>query len=353
VEEYPEWESAIREIAESGDITLLVGGVDTGKSTFVLLAANAVAESGRMAAIIDADLGQSEVGPPSCVGLGYMDSPVRSLSEVEAEELAFVGSTGPRGCMVEHIVGIRRLADVAAARNPRLTLVDTTGFVQGASARRLKEAKADLLSPRHIVVLQRKDECEAIARSLSGCPDRVIHRLPVPSVIARKPPAYRAQRRSARFALYFQESQVRQIPFERAAFSHTWLNSGVPCPPHICKFLGDSAGVRALHAELQGRFLGMVTDGPPTRGLSLIHEQFKPETIAVSPVQRFAGLLVGLSDGNREVGLGIIMRVDFIRRIVEVQTPVRAIANVRLVHFGIIRVRPDGKELGTLRPGDV
>jgi polynucleotide 5'-hydroxyl-kinase GRC3/NOL9 len=352
-EEYTQWESTIRSIVDSGGTALLVGGVDTGKTTFVLLTANAVAGAGKTAAIIDSDLGQSEVGPPGSVGLGHVHSPVRSLAEVAPDEVAFVGSTTPRGRMLEHVVGIRNLADTAAVRNPHAVLVDTTGFIQGASGRRLKEAKAAILKPRHVVVLQRTDECEAMARALSGSPDRVIHRLPVPPVIARKPPAYRAQRRAAKFALYFRDSEVRSISFERAAFSHTWLNSGPPCAPHVHKFLANSAGARVMHAELHARFLGMVTDGPPTKGLSLIHEQFKPESIAISPVQRFAGLLVGLSDGSRLMGLGIVSRVDFVRRILEVQTPVRAVANVRLVDFGIIRVRPDGREIGTLRPGDV
>ena len=350
--DYPEWHASIGKIADSDGTVLIIGGADTGKTTFGSLLSREAATNGRPIAMIDADLGQSEIGPPACVGLGIV-APSQSMSETELTELEFVGSTTPRGRMLEHVTAVRRMADIAARLNPHLVIVDTTGFIQGSPAQRLKHAKAELLSPNHIVGLQRMGELEHILRGISGAESVCIHRLSVPAVISRKSPGFRSQRRAARFSQYFQKAEQRAVSFDQAAFTHTWLNSGTPFPPHVLKFISDSAGTPVPHAEQAGRFLGIVAAQQPTRNLSVILEHFKPESVSITPEFRFRGLLLGLSDSARLLGLGIVDRIDFQRRRLELSTPVRSIANVSRVHFGAIRIDLDGRELGILRPGDI
>ena len=45
---------------------------------------------------MDADLGQSDIGPPTTVGLGRVRLPVERLGDAEVVGLYFVGSTSPR-----------------------------------------------------------------------------------------------------------------------------------------------------------------------------------------------------------------------------------------------------------------
>ena len=351
--DYPEWREMVVSITDTGGRVVLIGGTDSGKTTFAALLANQAVQAARRMAVIDADLGQSEIGPPACVGMGLVSQRVRNLSEIEVARLWFVGGVSPRGCMLEHVVGVGRMAEAAAELETDLLVVDTTGFIQGPGAARLLQAKVDLVRPRHVVVLQRAVECEPIVRGLTGLAGCEVHRLPVSQNIARKPAAYRSQRRAARFAAYFRDSKPRQAFFDRISFTRTWLNSGAAVAPHHVKFLTDCAGTRVLHAEQSGRFLGLITERLPSRELTLIHEQFKPEAIAISPISRFNHLLVGLSTSDRCVGLGLITDIDFTRRKLDVLTPVRSLTNLRALNFGLLRLRPDGRELGNIKPGEV
>jgi broad specificity phosphatase PhoE len=199
---YPEWEPTIAQLALGSRSVMLIGATDTGKTTFCRLLVNAATAAGRRVAIVDADIGQSEIGPPACVGLGEALSPVEALGDLTPSALAFVGSTSPRGVILEHAVAVRAMADAAMRRDPDLVVVDTTGFIRGTSAQRLKLAKAGLLGPADIVAIERRGECALLLAPFRSAQRARVHRLPVPALIGTKSPALRAQRRAERLLLH-------------------------------------------------------------------------------------------------------------------------------------------------------
>jgi polynucleotide 5'-hydroxyl-kinase GRC3/NOL9 len=356
IHDYPEWEETIQALVEMGGTILLIGGTDTGKTTFCTLMINTALEAGRRVAIVDGDIGQSEIGPPGCVGLGVPRSPVRTLSDISAETLDFVGSVSPRGHLLEHVVAVQKATEAARAMNMDIILVDTTGMLQGMAARRLKQTKITLLAPDHVVALERNRECDAILIPWKYTDHLRIHRLPVPSVIRVKPPALRTQRRAGRFALYFQKAQLRVYNFDDVVMIGTWLNVTTPLAPHFQRFLEETLRVRVYHAELYERHLGILTKALPVgeQGMGVVQQQFRAQAITITPAFRLRHLLVGLSDGNGKVlGVGLIESLDFRRRQIGILTPIRAPAAVRHIQFGILRVKPDGSEVGMNRPGDV
>lgn len=356
---YAAWMDAIDEILESGGRALLIGGVDTGKTTFCTLTANRAIEAGRKLVIVDADIGQSEIGPPACVGWSLVESPLRGLSDLTPGGLRFVGATAPRGNLLEHVTATRLALDAATmvdVSGPYLALIDTTGFIHGAAARRLKHAKLALLAPDHVIALQRGDECESLLAVLRNRDDVRVHRLPVPPVVTRKTPAFRAQRRAARFARAFESAEMRYYSFETVSLTGTWLGGGPAIAPHLLRFIANALRLRAFHAEERDRHLGIVTNGPAhgESGLALVQEQFRAQAITVTPASSLRHLLVGLSDHNdRMLGLGLIEAIDFRRQELGILTAIRAHAAVKIIHFGLLRLDPSGKELGTIRPGDV
>jgi polynucleotide 5'-hydroxyl-kinase GRC3/NOL9 len=353
---YALWMDAVDTILAAGGRALLIGGVDTGKTTFCTLIANRAVETGKTLAVVDADIGQSEIGPPACVGWSLVDAPVHGLSELAPAGLQFVGSTAPRGSLLEHVTATRLALDSAAATKPHLTLIDTTGYIHGDAARRLKQAKMALLAPNHVVALQRKDECESLLAALRNRDHIWIHRLPVPPVVTRKSPAFRSQRRASRFARAFEGADMRYYSFETVSLTGTWLGGGASVAPHLLKFIANALRLRAFHAEDRDRHLGIITNGPPVgeSGLALIQEQFRAQSITVTPAASLRHLLVGLADHNdRMLGLGLIEAVDFRRQELGILTSIRAHAAAKIIHFGLLRLDSSGKELGTIRPGDV
>jgi len=84
---------------------LMLGGVDVGKTCTVTSIAIRFYEQGLKVAVVDADGGQSDIGPPCCIGMGILEKRIRKLSEVPLHSLYFVGNTSPNGCMRECVRG--------------------------------------------------------------------------------------------------------------------------------------------------------------------------------------------------------------------------------------------------------
>lgn len=155
----PHDEVVRRAVAKQG-VTLLVGGLDSGKTTLARRIARAGIQAGLTVGILDADVGQSTVGPPTTVGLRVcrqqLDLQPESL--FRADVLHFVGSTSPQGHLLPLVAGARLLLDRARDEGCDLTVVDTTGLVSGVYGQLLKGSKVQLLQPDLVVGVERGSE---------------------------------------------------------------------------------------------------------------------------------------------------------------------------------------------------
>lgn len=119
-----EWQELNRK-ALSGTV-LLVGATDTGKSTLARWLLEQARSRGRTAAWLDGNLGQSSLGLPGTLNL------VTVIGESSAQlhrAAFFVGSSSPRGHMLQVLTGLRRLRDEARSRGADSVFIDTSGLV--------------------------------------------------------------------------------------------------------------------------------------------------------------------------------------------------------------------------------
>jgi polynucleotide 5'-hydroxyl-kinase GRC3/NOL9 len=198
-------ETALERLLVDPGVVFLLGSIDTGKTTFGLeLAARATA-AGIPTAIVDADIGQSTVGPPTTVGLklcaGMGDIGRESVRA--ADGLSFVGSTTPRGHLVSLVIGTAKLTARARETGCRLIVVDTTGFLSGINAQSLKYFKMDLLGPDFVVGFQRGEELEPILGIARRFTPAQVVQLAVPSEVVTRSVDERAAFREQQFAAYF------------------------------------------------------------------------------------------------------------------------------------------------------
>jgi polynucleotide 5'-hydroxyl-kinase GRC3/NOL9 len=123
---------AIAKLASGPGRVFVVGGVDSGKTTFARRLARAGVEAGHVVAIVDADLGQSTIGPPGTVGLKV----IRDADALETEDhdaLAFVGAMSPRNHFLPLVTGTAKLVMRAIEIGARLIVVDTSGLIDGVA----------------------------------------------------------------------------------------------------------------------------------------------------------------------------------------------------------------------------
>ncbi|MFB3739677.1 MAG: Clp1/GlmU family protein [Candidatus Velamenicoccus archaeovorus] len=155
-----EHEALVERAVREKRTALLVGGLDTGKSTLSRALLRAALEAGRPAAFLDADVGQKSVGPPATITLKH----VRALADLEpdalavADALSFVGSTTPEGHLLQVVTGVANLARRAREEGADFLVTDTSGLVSGIYGQILKYHKTEMLQPDLVVGLQRGEE---------------------------------------------------------------------------------------------------------------------------------------------------------------------------------------------------
>jgi polynucleotide 5'-hydroxyl-kinase GRC3/NOL9 len=260
------WAAAL-EAAAAAQVTLVLGVNDTGKTTLVTRLASALADAGHRVGVVDADLGQSDVGPPTTVGLGHVRRPLERLADAELVALEFLGTTSPARCMRETAEATARLVRRALDLGDDRVLVDTSGLVEGSFGRALKRIKIDRVRPDVLVALQRAEEVEPILQLYAEAGRPTIVRLPAA-----------ASSRSE----------------EHTTLQHT--------RPELEAHLTGAVPITLDLARVDAR------PAPATRGLAVIEAE---------------GVLVGLDDGEGDtLGLGWVRRIDAARGRLTVQTRV-------------------------------
>ena len=155
-----EHEALVDRAVKAKHTVLLVGGLDTGKSTLSRDLLRAAVEAGRPAAFIDADVGQKTVGPPATVTLKM----IRGAGDLEPEAIGkedalwFVGSTSPEGHLLQIVTAVTSLFRIATDAGADFVVTDSSGLVSGVYGQILKYHKVEMLRPDLVVGLQRGEE---------------------------------------------------------------------------------------------------------------------------------------------------------------------------------------------------
>ena len=198
-------------LVSTARVIMLVGGLDTGKSTFGRALAGAAIKAGRKVAYLDADLGQKTVGPPSVVGLRLLQdrSDLQPDSLAVPDALYFVGATSPQGQLLPLVVGAGRMLATATAGGSELVVVDTSGLVSGVYGQILKYHKIEQLQPDAVIGLQRGEELEPLLGIIQRFFPTEVLALPVHPDVRPTSVDERARNREVAFRRYFSEPLQR------------------------------------------------------------------------------------------------------------------------------------------------
>ena len=143
------WREAGSALIElGGGIAVVVGGADTGKTTLCTFLSNYLVTRNREVAVVDADIGQTDLGPPTTMAAGKVEATVTNLAQVRPSERLFIGLTSPGRAKNKVIRGTKRLVDYHT-KPGKTTIVNTDGWVSGNEAvlyklRMLEELRPDI-----------------------------------------------------------------------------------------------------------------------------------------------------------------------------------------------------------------
>jgi len=281
---------------------IVLGAVDTGKTSLCTYLANQALGEGRKVAIMDGDLGQSDIGPPSTVGSARIIAPIVELYGIQAQSLAFVGTTTPSKDVSASLNALKTLRSKISEIDADLVIVNTDGWVQGEEAIDHKRQLAELFEPCRIVVIREADELGPLLEKL-GSADAIT----VESSKAAKKRGHdtRKSLRELVFRKYLKNGKVRSYPLNLVR--------------------GAARIVEPVRAN----------ERSPS-----VH--YEPTSTKRDENQK--GVIVGLEgDKGDFLGIGIICSIDHDRRTVKVYTPVNQ--DVRAINVGQIRLDSDGREI--------
>jgi polynucleotide 5'-kinase involved in rRNA processing len=194
----PQHEALARQAASPG-VTMLIGGLDTGKTTVAIDAVRYALAAGHQPVLVDADIGISTVGPPACVGLKVFESESDLESVHKPDALHFVGAITSSRLVLQQVVATAVMVERARALGD-VIVVDTTAVASGVSGETLKYHKAELCRPNLVIALQRGEEMEPVVGMLRRFLDLEVVTAPTDPGLTPLGPDDRAKMRTKAFA---------------------------------------------------------------------------------------------------------------------------------------------------------
>ena len=285
-----EWYALLNILEKERGIAIIIGVTDTGKTTLANFLTLNLCQRGLKVALVDADIGQSSLGPPATISFAVFKSDPDWEVVLSPPEIFFVGSTTPEGHFPLYLEGIKRMVGKALSYGTDLILVDTTGLVSGEAGKELKRRKIDLISPRFILALQKSDEIEHILALFQENPLYRILRLPLSEKVRPRSMEERRVNRANKFREYFKDSVIQELAVEQIRIEGEVL---------------DSSG----------------------------------ETLPLDWSLRINGLLIGLKGNNSDVlALGLIKNYFEEKKLLRVLTPLQDIQKVKTIHLSSLKI---------------
>jgi polynucleotide 5'-hydroxyl-kinase GRC3/NOL9 len=304
---------------------------------------------GRRIAIVDADVGQSSLGPPTTIGLGIVAQPFQSLQELTPAALYCVGSTSPRGHLLPVIVGTKRMVDRALRIEVDQVIIDTCGFIGAGGGQALKHHQIDLVNPDIVVCLQRVQECERILLAFRYCQRPRILRLRASRACRRRSMEERRLHRERALQRYFAKPKIVSLSWDDLNLVEAPFGGGAVFNVGRDTHHGHLRMPEMLWAECHDRELHMIIRSRLSPGALAEIERTVGMRTRTWLVEELHGTLLGLLDEAGEaLGIGVLQRIHFASRRFEVLAA-EDIEAIRGIHWSYTRLGPSGE----LRHGPV
>jgi polynucleotide 5'-hydroxyl-kinase GRC3/NOL9 len=318
--EQQSWKAALEDLQQART-SMLLGATDTGKATFLTWLANTLWRQGRRIAIVDADVGQSSLGPPTTIGLGVVARPFQSLEELTPAALFFVGSTSPRGHLLPVVVGTKRMVDRAQRIEVDQVIIDTCGFISADGGQALKHYQIDLVNPDVVVCLQRARECEPILTAFRYRQRPRLLRLRAPQACRRRGLEERRLHRERVLQRYFAKPKIITLSWDDLNLVDAPMGDGATLDVERDMHHGHLRLPEILWAERRESALHVVTESPLSPAIFAALERAVGMRIRTWLAEELHGTLLGLLDEAGEaIGIGVVRHIQFAHHRIEVLT---------------------------------
>lgn len=336
-------------ISEKINALIIFGEVDTGKTFFSTYLTNKLISYKIKPSVLDCDTGQSDIGPPSTLGIAVFDNPILFMTEVKPNKLYFVGSHSPSEHFLHYICGFTKLVNYGLKVSD-IVIIDTPGWVLGDGGRMLRKSELEILDALEtnyaVILLQRENEIEHLVKTV---PKQKVIRLTVSKKASPTSADERKKLREFVYKKYFKELEIVELNFNSIVTDRVYFLTGQRIENKF-KNLG------VLWIELLPRFEGLYVVSKKNlseRDLEKIKNVYSVKKIRNITKDEFKNVMVALLDQNHEfICLGVVKDIDFEKQKIYILYPnVYDLKKAKIVQFGSLKLNENIQENGFVEPG--
>ena len=279
------WIEAGQIVRQAQGTTVVLGDVDSGKSSLSTYLANVCHSNNMTVTVIDADIGQADIGPPTTVSGASLTDIVYSLQDLTPEACFFIGDTSP-GVVPEKV---SRGSIMVRSHLPEseVLIVNTDGWIDGSEGFSYKLQLLEKLRPDIVLGLGNDAKLDPIL----DAQNHTVLKLGQSEYSRPRSREERKRAREAGYKKFLEGSKRRELRL-------------------------DELSVRPFN---------------------------HPGPVDISTVRPFRGILTGLI-GSDEMLLGVSRLLSVRGRKMSLETKVQDIPSV--VELGAVRLSPEYEESG-------
>ena len=342
------WVKAFEDLLEiqATPVTAMVlGTVDSGKTSFCTYLINRLLREKKKVAILDGDLGQSDIGPPSTVAYTFVTKPLTDLFNLEAKNAFFVGVTSPNGAIDKVIKGLTLLKKEISSKNPDFIVINTDGWVEGEEAANYKVQLVKELNPDIIFCIQQKDELTPFLNTIRDFVKIVVDS---PSAIKQRSMEKRRSLRELGYMKYLRNAKVQSLPLSWLKIEENELFGlgGTYKNTKQARKMYELLGMKPLHfAELKDRICIIIGRRRWINedNIKKAEEVAKKKIVVIRKGEEEGLVMASYNVERKFLGIGILQEVDYTRKTLKIFTPVAK--EIAIVALGKVKLDKNLREI--------
>ena len=300
-------------------LILIVGPIESGKTTLSAFITNYFLQKGVKVAIIDADIGQEDLDIPATIALAEPKEIFIWQRELMPSKLKFVGCISPQYCQSTILSALKELIS-EIINNYKVIVVNTDGWITSQQAFEFKLNIIRWIKPTHVIVLDR----ELGMYLTNSLPNNIkVIEAPKPLKVRERGRDERRRLRAEAYKKYFTSAKEVHIQlgnikiigsciFNGKELSMDELSNYIKIPEELKKDI--------VYASKYFNNINIVLSSNSVH-IPRLEVRSGIEINIIKP-KDYEGILVGILDERmNDVAVGIIRGIDFKNKTINIVTP--------------------------------
>ncbi|MCS7136434.1 MAG: Clp1/GlmU family protein [Nitrososphaerota archaeon] len=217
-----DWKTLVSQVVKNHKKIVVMGGTDSGKTSLTTFIINSLLNEGKKASLVDLDLGQSNICPPTTIGSVLTTKQIPDIYQLKADFIAPVGFTSPSFVREYHLKKTGELLSYAAGEGDH-TVIDCDGWIEGKDAEEHKINLLNVIKPSLVIFLEKSQEkVESYCKEI-GIECAVVDKS---EYVHKRDHEARKRLRESSFRRYLKDGSIKTVPL-------SWLKlSTIPAEAH-------------------------------------------------------------------------------------------------------------------------